>query len=483
MSIRTKLLLSYIAMIVVPLVLFGISVALTASLFFRDFDRGKLSAPEGNKRFPAAAVGQWFGEREEILSGLKFVARYDPALMDDPTFVKETEDRLSEFGAGIVIAYGQETKHYSPGLDATALLNGNKGAYSVEEIDFRLKDGSEGRLLVASDGEPAQSFFRKFVPTIMLILFGALALTNGLLTYLVSRSIIKPLNALRKATENIREGNLEHPLDLGRKDEIGQLGAAFEEMRIRLKQSIGVQLQLEENRKQLLANISHDLKTPIAAIQGCVDCLRDGVADSEEKRDKYVGMIGKKTSDMDRLIEELTLFSTLDMKKLIFHWEKIDVNRYLEQTAEELRLDPRLSGIQVNYQYAGGTAPIYIHADRRKLQRALLNVVDNSLKHMDNAGGRLDIILQDGEANILITIADNGEGIPEEAMPYIFQKFYRADRSRNSGTGGSGLGLAIVKQIIEEHGGEAGVRSTGDKGTEIAFKLPKLIQDRDGGDE
>ncbi|MCD9022184.1 sensor histidine kinase [Cohnella silvisoli] len=353
MSIRRKLLLSYAAMIIIPLILFGVSIFLASSLFIKDFTGGKASNTlPAKEHAPFAAFGQWFGGRNEMISGIKYIAKYDPRLLSDPEFIKEADAQLAKFSATIVVTIGERVEYASSSLDPGEIPQAQKHGYSAEEIPFQLENGQNGKLIVATDMQPIYNFVRKFIPTVLLALLCALILTNGVLTYVVSRSIIKPLYALKNAAEQIREGNLEHGVNLGgrgRHDEIGQLGAVFEEMRVRLKQSIGVQLQLEENRKELLANISHDLKTPITAIQGCVECLQDGVADSDEKRAKYAGMIAKKASDMDRLIDELFLYSTLDMKKQPFHYEVIELEDYLGQTIEELRIDPRLSGVEIDY--------------------------------------------------------------------------------------------------------------------------------------
>ncbi|AZN43539.1 HAMP domain-containing histidine kinase [Paenibacillus albus] len=326
--------------------------------------------------------------------------------------------------------------------------------------------------------KPVVRFFSRFVPTVLLTLVGTLILTNGLLTYFVSRSIIKPLYALKDAASQIREGNLEHKLQLqplNRQDEIGQLSRSFEEMRVRLQASIGAQLQLEQSRKELLANISHDLKTPITGIQGCIECLQGGVADTEEKRGKYLDMIASKTSDMNRMIEELLLYSTLDIGKLPFNWEQLDAAAYMQMTVDELRQDPRMAGIALVYESSG--EPAWIRADREKLNRALLNIVGNSLAHMEQEPRELRFaLLADSEANatVAIRITDNGTGIPAEALPFVFDQFYRAEQSRRTAAGSSGLGLSIVKQIIEEHGGTVEARSAAGQGTSITMKLPLI---------
>ncbi|WP_225442708.1 sensor histidine kinase [Paenibacillus lycopersici] len=486
MSIRTKLLFSHIAMIVIPVLLLGVTAVLAAGAFMQEMSPGA----KQDKPVPFAAMRELFGGRSALVSGLTFVAKHDPRLFGDSAFLAETEADLARVDSGIALLAGDSAVTYiSPGLSAADIVSrvhqetgrqqaarfprsGPGGGASLERIPFIGADGTDRTLVIVSDMEPVARFFRKFIPTVLLTLLGALILTNGALTYLVSRSIVKPLYALKSAAGQIREGDLDRPVHMRRQDEIGQLGTAFEEMRVRLKDSIGARLELEQNRKELLASISHDLKTPITAIQGCVECLRDGIADSEEKRRKYVDMIAGKTSDMNRMIEELLLYSTLDIGKLPFRFETLDAAAYVKQVVEELDLHPRMGRVRLEWHNGAGR-PLFIQADREKLHRALLNVVDNSLKHMDRQPAilRFDLFEEDGGL-AAIRIADNGSGIPAAAMPHVFDQFYRAESARRTDAGSSGLGLAIVKQIVEEHGGTVEAISEADAGTAIVMRFP-----------
>ncbi|WP_225446225.1 sensor histidine kinase [Paenibacillus rhizovicinus] len=488
MSIRKKLLLSHIAMIVIPVLLFGLTAILAAGAYMHETSPGA----KQDRQPPFAAMRELFGGRSELASGLTFIAKHDPRLLDDPSFIADTEAELAKVAIGIVLLSGSSTITYaSPGLAAADILSrldkgtspqrgggfphpGPHGAgdSSLARIPFIGADGTSRELVIVSDMEPVARFFRKFIPTVLLTLLGALILTNGILTYIVSRSIIKPLYALKSAAGRIREGDLDHSVQWQRKDEVGQLGTAFEEMRIRLKESIGDKLQLEQNRKELLASISHDLKTPITAIQGCVECLQDGIADTEEKRQKYIGMIAGKTTDMNRMIEELLLYSTLDIGKLPFNFVSLDAAAYMQQAVDELKLNPRMSEIEISWRNDAGR-PLFIRADREKLHRALLNIVDNSLKHMRQRPGMLRFeLLEEDENTVAIRISDNGTGIPAEALPYVFDQFYRAEPSRSTDAGSSGLGLAIVKQIVHEHGGTVEAISGTEAGTAIMMRFP-----------
>lgn len=496
MSIRKKLILSYAAMVAVPVLLFGLTFALLGNLIIKDAMPGGSGSHKSGHAFPFTSIRDLFMGRSELSSGLKFVAKHDPKLLTDPTFLKDTEAELEQVESGIIVVQHEEAAYASPGLSAATILGevrsgatrqetnhpGPPSGDEWEAIPYTSPDGTTGMLIIVTDMEPVANFFMRLFPLVLLTLLIALALTNGLLTYLVSRSIIKPLYALQEAAGRIREGDLDHAVKLRRQDEIGQLGSAFEEMRIRLRSSIGAQLQLEQNRKELLANISHDLKTPITAIQGCTECLRDGIADTEEKRQKYVQMIAGKTTEMNRMIEELQLYSTLDTGKLPFHWEKVDLAVYLDQIVMELRHDPRLSGVQVSLSLGSRRSEsksLIIQADRQKLHRVLMNLVDNSLQHMKTDPKHIQFLLnEEADGMIVLELQDNGEGIPEEALPRVFDRFFRAESSRSPGKGNSGLGLAIVKQIIEAHGGTVEAASRNGEGTTILLRFPSA---RDGG--
>jgi Signal transduction histidine kinase len=501
MSIRKKLILSYTAMVAVPVILFGLTIALLGNLLIKDALPGAGSGGEASSHsFPFASIRELFMGRTELSSGLRFVAEHDPKLLSDPAFLASTEDELQQVEAGMIVIHNNQMTYASPGLSADTILAEVQGGGTRqkanhpgppsgdewETIDYSSPDGSTGKLVIVTDLEPVAGFFKRLFPTILLTLLAALAVTNGVLTYLVSRSIIRPLYALKEAAGYIREGDLDHAIHLRRQDEIGQLGAALEEMRVRLQGSLSAQLELEQGRKELLANISHDLKTPITAIQGCTECLRDGIADTEEKRQKYVQMIAGKTSEMNRMIEELQLYSTLDTGKLPFHWETVNLTAYMIQLVNELQPDPRFNGTEITFANSLSIETALIRADRQKLHRVLMNLADNSLQHMKSDPKRLQFLLdQEPDGVYLLQIRDNGEGIPAEALPRVFDRFFRAESSRSPGKGNSGLGLAIVKQIIEAHDGTVTAASRPGEGTTIQLRFPAVRQDKpddeDGG--
>jgi signal transduction histidine kinase len=293
----------------------------------------------------------------------------------------------------------------------------------------------------------------------------------GLLNYLVSRSIIKPVTFLKQAADRIKSGDLDFKVTSASNDEVGQLHQAFEEMRIRLKESTELQIKYEENRKELLSNISHDLKTPITSIIGYVEGIRDGVANTPEKTAKYLSTISLKARDLDALIDELFLFSKLDLKREPFSFEKVDIVPFIKDISEEVQFDLQPHGFKLDVAI---TAPsLIVTADREKLKRVMMNIIQNSVKFLNKDEKKIEITLEENNEDVMVIITDNGQGIDPEDLPFVFDRFYRSEPSRNTATGGSGLGLAIAKQIIQAHGGTIEADSKLGEGTSVFFTLKK----------
>lgn len=297
----------------------------------------------------------------------------------------------------------------------------------------------------------------------------SVALVVGLWVY---RSIAVPLVKLKKATQNIKEGNLDFVLDVEGNDEFSELCQDFEEMRCRLKESTEEKNLIEKENKELISNISHDLKTPITAVKGYVEGIMDGVADTPEKMDRYVRTIYNKTNEMDHLINELTFYSKIDTNRIPYTFSKLNVEDYFADCAEEVGLELETRGIELVYaNYV--EKDVMVIADGEQIRRVIHNIISNAIKYMDKPKGIIQIRIKDVGDFIQIEIEDNGKGIGPKDLPYIFDRFYRTDVSRNSSKGGSGIGLSIVKKILEDHGGKVWATSRLGIGTIMYFVLRK----------
>lgn len=295
------------------------------------------------------------------------------------------------------------------------------------------------------------------------------ALSVGLWIY---RSIAVPLVKLKKATKNIKEGNLDFVLEVEGNDEFSQLCQDFEEMRKRLKESTEEKILMDKENKELISNISHDLKTPITAVKGYVEGIMDGVADTPEKMDRYVRTIYNKTNEMDHLINELTFYSKIDTNRIPYTFSKLNVEDYFSDCAEELGLEMETKGIELVYaNYV--EKDVQVIADGEQIRRVIHNIVSNAIKYMEKPKGIIQLRVKDVGDFIQVEIEDNGKGIAAKDLPYIFDRFYRTDVSRNSSKGGSGIGLSIVKKIMEDHGGKVWATSRLGIGTIMYFVLRK----------
>lgn len=488
MSIRLKLYMSYLAMAVVPVIVLILFIVL---LFIGSGkqDIRDLTEAKRNENFNQALV---YGE-------LTYVLREDTGQMQNPVFLSDLQQRLSEQWAGLIISKNGVVTEVSPFLKSLAehedwqkladdpqeKLFFQLYRFTSHELAFTYPDGAAGKVLLLYRTEQIPFFWH---PLTMVLSLVSILLTSLLLTYYVSRSIIKPLQSLRTAAIQIKDGNLAQPLVPKRKkkgltrrphgDEVAQLGEAFEEMRARLKQSIDQSLQYEENRKLLLSHISHDLKTPISAIKGYVEGIMDGIANTDEKRDRYMGTIYRKASEMDHLIDELFLFSKLDLQRVAYDFKRVDIARYVDDYLEEQRFELEKYNIRLMVNNKALHAGLQVAADPDKLNRVFANILTNGIKYMNlqPAQEALCITVTVGESggDVLIAFEDTGPGIDEADLPHIFDGFYRAEQSRNSETGGSGLGLTIVKQIVEGHGGTVWAENAATGGARFCLKLPAI---------
>lgn len=288
----------------------------------------------------------------------------------------------------------------------------------------------------------------------------------------IYRSMITPIKQLQEAADRIKEGNLDFKIEVSGEDEIGRLGVSFEEMRKRLRDNATEKLSTEAESRVLISNIAHDLKTPITAVKGYAEGIIDGVANTPEKVDKYVRTIYNKANEMDTLINELTLYSKIDTNRIPYNFAKINVSEYFQDCIEEIGLDLESKGIGLGY-YNYVDSDVMIIADPEQLRRVINNIISNSIKYMNKTKGFINIRIKDVGDFIQVEMEDNGRGIAQRDIPYIFDRFYRADASRNSATGGSGIGLSIVKKIIEDHGGKIWATSKEDTGTTMYFVIRK----------
>ena len=385
------------------------------------------------------------------------LSKNDPDKLKDKAFLEQMNDTLREKYSYLVVRKGDELIYVGDDKEASLLtdlpayggeesgadtgiyVDGDKQAL-IKQIDFEYSDESQGSVFIITILEETVPELKSLMADVAISIVLILILTACMLTVWIYTSFINPIKKLQVAAQNIKDGNLDFTVDVETNDEIGELCRNFEEMRQRLKDNAEEKLSGERENKALISNIAHDLKTPITAVKGYAEGLIDGVADTPEKRDKYIRTIYNKANEMDALINELTLYAKIDTNRIPYNFAKLNVAEYFNDCIEEIGLDLEAKNIGLAYfNYADGD--VQIIADPEQLKRVINNIVGNSVKYLDKQKGFINIRIKDVGDFIQVEIEDNGRGIAARDLPYIFDRFYRADASRKSTTGGSGIGL------------------------------------------
>ncbi len=485
MKFRTRLLVTSIFIIVVPLLLtavafMGIGIFMVNSeQEFGAFDRNYVSFAYTLENYNQMTADVLKEVREQLIE--------ESSRIEEQEYLEKINEELANKSSYIIVRKDQEIYYAGDSKAAERIFtklpeygrdfsNSETGYYYndmrklVKQLDFVFRDGAQGSLFIIT--RVSSLISQKMLIDMVLAFILILIFTSMVLTQWIQKGVFTPVNQLNTAMQQIAEGNLEYRLSSEEKGEIGELYRNYEDMRLRLKESLDEKFEHEKQNRELISNISHDLKTPITAVKGYVEGIMDGVADTPEKMDKYIKTIYNKANDMDRLINELTIYSGIDNNRIPYNFHRINVAEYFGDCVEEVGLDLESKNIQLNYEDLV-SPDTQIIADPEQLKRVINNIIGNSVKYLDKENGVIDIRILDEVDSIRVEIEDNGKGIAAKDLPNIFERFYRTDASRNSSQGGSGIGLSIVRKIIEDHGGYIWATSKETEGTCMHFVIRK----------
>lgn len=488
MKIKTKLIISFCIIMFVPTVLAGVT--------FCGFNMMQEKIIEENYGIKNSGAYNLTNALQMLnrytkadFEELQNVAVNYPQKLEDMEYLENCNANLEEKFSYLVVRKGSTISYNGNGdndsvLDSLTVYgstdpDSETGVYLdsdeevlVKTLDFRFPDGEKGSAYIITSTQRLVPEVKRLYLRLIIAIIVILMLTALVLIAWTYGSIITPIRKLQEGAEKIKEGNLDFTIDVSGEDEIGELGIAFEQMRQRLKDNAEEKLNDEKENRTLISNIAHDLKTPITAVKGYAEGIMDGVANTPEKVDKYVRTIYNKATEMDTLINELTLYSKIDTNRIPYNFAKINVAEYFKDCIGEIGLDLEAKGIGFAY-YNYAAEDTVIIADPEQLRRVISNIIGNSIKYMNKQHGFINIRIKDVGDFIQVEMEDNGRGIAQKDLPYIFDRFYRADASRNSATGGSGIGLSIVRKIIEDHGGKIWAASREGNGTIIYFVIRK----------
>jgi signal transduction histidine kinase len=495
MRFRTKLLITSLAIVIIPVILaIGTYLAIGKYLIYEQ----KVEEISGDVDYRMVSdPSEAFSEMsDEIAHEIAMALLVNPFVLEDRAFLHNLDNEIaSKYSYILVLRRGEiyyaanlnrayEVKDELPSF-GTAVdgIYYTSSRHLVKQIDFYFSTGDEGSLYIISGIRTVLT--ASFIIYMGIAIFIILLVTSLLLTTWIGRSFFKPIDELNIAMQHIKDGNFDYmlPTDVKEKGEIGAMYRNYEDMRLRLKESADEKIDRERQNKELISNISHDLKTPITAIKGYSQGLLEGVAANPEKQMKYVRIIYNKANDMNNLINELTLYSSIDNNRIPYNFVKINVGDYFGDCIEEIGADLESKSIKLNYSNLT-TPDTMIVADPEQIKRVVNNIVSNSVKYLDrdDGSGQIDIRILDEIDSIRVELEDNGKGIAQKDIPNIFDRFYRTDASRNSKQGGSGIGLSIVKKIIEDHGGYIWATSHEGEGTCMHFVLRKYVDYADNSE-
>ena len=488
MKLKTRLTIAFLIIILVPAILFSVA--------FFGFTRYQVNVIEDNYgvsiSFESIADSmQLIGKStQDVFEGMKKQAEVNPERFLDENFLNQLNDSLEEKHSFLLVRKDGEVYYNGSSEDVSSLLRelpvfrkfvsaADGGSYIgksiqafVKQLDVELEDATDLSIFIVSSASKIISQTQKLIRDLIVSIVIILIFTALLMIFWIYKGIHAPLQTLSEATHRIKEEDFDFEIKVKGNDEISELCRDFEEMRQRLKDVDEQKKSFDKQSKELISNISHDLKTPITAVKGYVEGIMDGVADTPEKMDRYIRTIYIKANDMDRLINELTFYSKIDTNRIPYNFNKIDVVEYFDDCAEEVGLEMRERNIVFSYINTVDSGVLVI-ADAEQMKRVINNIIGNSVKYMDKQKKYVQLRVMDIGDSIHVEIEDNGKGIPSKEIGFIFDRFYRTDLSRNSAQGGSGIGLSIVKKIIDDHGGRIWATSKVGEGTIMQFELRK----------
>ena len=474
MTIKKRLFCSNILMIVVPAVIVALVGLLCMALLWLTLQRGgSMHLEDGEdlshvgrnmagqiQEFMTEAPDAWTGRMESMesmtASGfLRVVVVQNGGLVYDAGQEQTADSRLAQVADSL-------------GAAEAFLSAGARSVYRAEHTD---NGGTWSFYLFGTRQEHLDSGLKVLLALaaigLLFVVFLTVLMTNRFLTRFVVRKIEEPLDLLSEGARRLGNGDLDYRIAYTGKDEFAPVCDAFNEMAARLKESVERTRRDEESRKELLAGISHDLRSPLTSIRAYVEGLLDGVARTEEAKQRYLRTINTKAEDIDRLVSQLFLYSKLDLEGVPMEMRPVRLDAFLAGFVEESAPDSRTRGLEFT---AERLAPVTVSADPEQLRRVLSNILENSIKYKNKETGHLRITLEESGR---MTLADDGPGVPDEALPKMFDVFYRIDPSRKNPAGGSGLGLAIAAKAVQGMGGTIRACNVPNGGLEIEITLRK----------
>ncbi|OXT17200.1 hypothetical protein B9K06_12640 [Bacillus sp. OG2] len=335
-------------------------------------------------------------------------------------------------------------------------------SYLVSGKPIVTDGGFIGGVYVLSSIDAIDDSIEEIRRMLLLSGLGSFLLALGF-TYVLSRKLSNPLIQMEKATRKISKGDLQTRVHVISNDEIGSLGKAINDLAYDLQ-------KYRESRSEFFSNVSHELRTPMTSLEGYAKVLKEKLYQTEEEKDQYIDIIHKESVRVTRMIGDLFELSKMEEGKIDFDFEWIDISEVLDSAVNEVLWKAKEKGLKINYNVQPDLPLIY--CDGHRMIQVFLNLLENAIRYTQQ--GSISVSMSAKKNVVQCIVEDTGIGIPIQELPYIFERFYRVEKSRSREFGGTGLGLAIVKNLVELQGGIINVHSEVEKGTRFELTFPVL---------
>jgi signal transduction histidine kinase len=483
LSLRVKLVLSYLAVALGAIMLMIIVVAFAVQNYFYQSQVDQLNAETEALAQQLAQAYQANGNSWTGISITFKTSMFSPYLSAPVVFVDAQGIPHSPYLSTDFLPYDatiqQALTQALHGQESSGKLQSDvndpdvfSGIYVC--IPVKLNDQIIGALFVAQPNRYPRGFspsgFLAKVDLVILITGVGIALIVIAFSLFMARRLTRPLALLTQAAEEMKAGNYNQRVEQpGSQDELGRLALTFNAMADKIAADVNELRKQEQLRRDLIANIAHDLITPLTAIQGYSEAIGDDVISSPEQRHETAQLIGREVQRLRRLVSDMQNMTSLESGRVSLEMAPLNLHDLVVETLAVIAPECEQAQIELQNTIDPATPPVLADSDR--ITQVLLNLLDNARRHTP-AGGQITLGARAEGGWLIAWVSDTGTGISPQDLPYIFERFYRVDRSRSAASGGSGLGLAIIKAIITAHGGTVWAQSTPGQGTTIFFTLP-----------
>ncbi|MHB8599596.1 MAG: sensor histidine kinase [Ktedonobacteraceae bacterium] len=485
-SLRVKLVLSYLGVALGAIIIMSIAVSIATQSYFANSQRNQLQVQAEDFSQKLATVYTAEGNTWNAAPLQRLIEPFGPSILvivdaqgNGLYFHQPGSSSLDNNENAILTQALTQALH---GQDAQGQLqpidndNDFSGLYIAVPVRYKGLSSGEviGAMLLADPGQYPQGFgpndFLVNVNQAILITGLVIALVVIVFSMVLARRLTRPLASLTLAAEQMRHGDYAMRVDPpGTQDEMGRLATSFNAMAATIEADVNELRRQEQMRRDMIANIAHDMLTPLTAIQGFNEALADDVITQPTQRQETAQLIGRETQRLRRLVVDMQQMTSLESGQVQLELAPLDMHALVDETLAVIHPECEQADITVRNEIDPATPSVLADSDR--ITQVLLNLLDNARRHTPS-GGTITVGAIPKETLLHIWVSDTGSGIASEDLQHIFERFYRVDKSRTGATGGSGLGLSIVKAIIIAHGGTISAESTPGKGTRIQFTLP-----------